>query len=494
MSNREVEQYDLCVLGCGPGGFAGAMRALDFGKRVCIVERGAIGGAGVMWGALASKTMWELARDFHIAAQVDRGYRASALNADYRAVRDTVVQAVKEKQYQMLSQIETFSPDRFDGPGSLTYRRGKAAFTGPDEILVARSGGETTRIRADHFLVATGSGPRNYPGIAADQKRVLNSDGILSLREFPHRLVIIGAGIIGCEYATIFSNFRQTKVHLVDHKDRVVPFEDEDVSASVAANLRTHGVEIYHSAQLRDIRHEDDHIDVVLDFEDGHTEILEADAALISIGRTPNTADLGLDKAGVRVGENGYISTDPDCMATGRVWAAGDVTNHPALVNLAEMESRHAVQKMFGFEPSPLTYSNMSTIMFFYPAVAAVGLNERMCRDRGIPHRVAWYSSALVSRAIAMRALGGFMKLIVTDEDDPRILGMRAAGPHVSSTIVSISLLMDRETRVRDVLKSVYPHPSMSEGIQECLRLFLDKSIYKPRAFPKHIRMWTWQP
>jgi dihydrolipoamide dehydrogenase len=149
---------------------------------------------------------------------------------------------------------------------------------------------------------------------------------------------------------------------------------------------------------------------------------------------------------------------------------------------------------MFGAAKWPLRYTNMSTVMFFYPAVAAVGLNERQCREKQIPYRVAVYSNALLSRAIAMRARDGFVKIIVGDDAQQRILGMRAAGPQVSSTIMSIALLMDQEKRLEDVLKSVHPHPTMSEGIQECLRVLMKKSIYKPYAFPGLVQIRSWRP
>ena len=149
---------------------------------------------------------------------------------------------------------------------------------------------------------------------------------------------------------------------------------------------------------------------------------------------------------------------------------------------------------MFGLKKWPLKYSNMSTIMFFYPPVAAVGLNEQQCRKKKIPYRVAYYANSILSRAIAMRALQGFVKIIVSDTENQMILGMRAAGPQASSTIMSIAYLIDQAKGIKDVLKSVHPHPSMSEGIQECLRLLLDKSIYKAQAFPKHLKIRTWRP
>ena len=470
------------------------MRAVDLGKHVCLVEADEIGGTGVMWGALSSKTMWELAKDFDLAGQVDRGYRSAGLTVDYQAVRDTVIQAVKEKQYQMLSQIETYSPGRWKGSGSITLKRGFGSFLSPEAVEVKYSDGRIEEIRADYFLICTGSKPRAFPNIEIDQKRILDSDGILNLTQFPKRLIIIGAGIVGCEYATIFSNFHQTKVYLVDYQERIVPFEDEDVSTFVSHKLKENGVEIYHSAILRAITKRPKHLEVILDFDDGHSEVVEVDAALISIGREPNTKKLQLDRIGITPGPKGNLDCDDNCCIGGNVYAAGDITLHPALVNIAETESRYAIKHMYGVNKYPLNYRNMSTVMFFKPAVAAVGLNEQTCQKKNIPYRVAVYSNFLLSRAIAMRALDGFTKIIVSNDEEQMILGMRAAGPQASTTIMAIALLMDQEKGIKDVLKSVHPHPTMSEGIQECLRLLLDKSVYKPHAFPKHIQIRTWHP
>jgi len=494
MTVNAPDKFDLCVIGCGPGGFAAAMSALDLGRHVCIVEAGEIGGTGVMWGALASKTMWELAKDFAIAAKVDRGYRAGDLRVDYPALRNTVLQAVKEKQYQMLSQIETFSPGRWPGAGSLTLKRGRGTLRSATSLAVAYPDGRREELRADFFLIATGSRPRDFPNIRTDQTRIINSDGVLNLKAFPRRLMIIGAGITGCEYATIFSNFGQTKLYLVDHQERVVPFEDTDVSAFVNASLEKRGVEIFHAAMLRRIQTGPDHLEVTLDFSDGHAEIVEVDTVLISIGRNPNLAGLNLELFGIRPNVRGFLETDAYCRVKDNIYAAGDVTPHPALVNMAEMEARTAVHNMFDSPRQAFNYHNMTTIMFFDPAVAAVGLNEKACQKNRIPYRVAYYAISLLSRAMAMRALDGFVKIIISDDGQQKILGMRAAGPQASSTIMSIALLMDQGKGLKDVVNSFYPHPTMSEGIQECLRLLLGTSTFKSRAFPRQIHIRAWHP
>lgn len=494
MAQSIPDRFDLCVIGCGPAGFAAAMRALDLGKHVCIIEGGEIGGAGIMWGALASKTMWELAKDYAIATKTDRGYRAAGLTVDYCSLRATVIQAAKEKQYQMLSQIETFSPHRWDGPGSITLKRGWGTFVSKELVEIQCTSGFCERVSADYYLIATGSTPRNFPHVKVDQKRILNSDGVLNLQRFPARLVIIGAGIIGCEYATIFSNFGQTKVYLVDRANRVIPYEDGDISDFVQESLVKNGVRVIHSAQLRDIIKHPKHLEVILDFKDGHSEVVEADAALISIGRTFDMSILGLHKLGIDVSKPGILKTDDHCRVMDNIYAAGDITHHPALVNIAEMEGRYAVKHMFGCDQSPLNYDNMSTVMFFYPAVAAIGLNEKACRKQNIPFRVGYYANALCNRAIAMRATHGFVKIIISDDEQQRILGMRATGPQVSSTIMSIAHFMDQGKGALDVLKSIYPHPTITEGIQECLRMLLGKSVFKPHAFPDHLSIRRWHP
>lgn len=497
-ASETTSHYDVCVIGSGPGGFAAAMRGFDFGKRVCLIEGGHIGGAGIMHGAMTSKTMWELAKDFANASSVERGYRAAGIMVDYKAVRDTIVQAAKEKQYQLLSQIETFAPPRWKGNGSVTLKRGFARFHDDTSVDVSLQNGREERITADYFVIATGSKPRDFPGVVVDGERIVNSDGILSFREFPKRLLILGAGIIGCEYASMFSNFGQTKVHLLDRQPRIIPFEDEDISNFVSHNLEQKGVVIHHNAILRGITKQADFLEVVVDYEGGRSQVLEVDAALVSVGRSPNLASLGLENVGITVNARGGLDTDGDCRvlntARGNIYAVGDVTQHSALYNVAEMEGRYAIKAMYGRNKYPLRYHNMSTIMFFNPEVAVVGLNEQQCQAQKIPYRVAVYSNKLVNRAIAMRRTDGFVKILVAEDGSNRILGMRAAGPQASSTIMVVAHLMDQDKGLEDIMKSIHPHPSITEGIQECLRLMTGKSVYKPLAFPDAMRIRCWDP
>jgi dihydrolipoamide dehydrogenase len=366
-------------------------------------------------------------------------------------------------------------------------------------VEVTGDGGEKLQIWAKDFVIATGSRPREYEGFEVDNERIINSDGVLDLKAFPERMVIIGSGIIGCEFATIFSNFGQTEVHMIDRYNRVIPFEDDDLSDFVAANLAANGVQIHHTASLRTIRKQKTHLEVVLDYTDGHSRVIEADVALVAIGRIPNTDDLGLEKLGLTTTERGFLKINDVCRVgnnphKSHIFAAGDITGHGQLYNVAETQGRYAAKAIYNQIKYPLTYSNMSTLMFFKPEVAAVGANEKELQQGKHPYRVAYYANEMVNRSIAMRNTNGFVKIMISDTDDQRILGMRAAGPQASAFIVSVAHLIDKGNTLKDIMKIIHPHPSVTEGIQECIRVFSQKSVMKPKAFPDLISLRRWSP
>ncbi len=493
-----MEKFDLIVIGAGPGGYTAALRALDYKKHVCIIEKSKVGGTGIMNGVLTSKTMWELSQDYAVAASIDRGFRASGLNVDYRKVRKTVVNAAKTKQLQMMSQIESFS-DRNSSDGSITLKHGIGSFEDNNTVKITSYDNTEELVYAKNIIIATGSVPRKYPGLELDQKRIIDSDGILNLKEFPERMIIIGSGIIGTEFATIFSSFRQTEVHLLDRKHRVLPFEDVDISKFISGNLEKNGVKIHYTANLRTIKKHEDCLEVVLDYEDGHSAVLEVDVALVSIGREANLQHLNLEKIGIETNARGFLDITDNCILKSypddcNIFAIGDITGQIQLVNIAELQGRYIVEWLYGKTKKVIDYSNMSTLMFFRPEVAAVGLNEKQAQEQNIAYRAALYSNELVGRAIAMRSTNGFVKLLISNDGSEKILGMRAAGPQVSALIVSVAHLINQGNSLQEAMKLIHPHPSISEGLQECMRLFKNKSIYKTKAFPEYIKVWEWKP
>lgn len=465
--------YDLCVLGAGPAGFAAATRAHDLGKRVLLVERDRLGGAGIHHGALSSKTLWEMSKDYATARRTDRGYRARDLELSYPQVIAAVRAAEDERELVLRRQIHAFS-----GRG-LDLRRGVGRLTGPHTLQITNRDGQVDTIESAHFVIATGSRPRQLPGVFADGVHVITSDHVEELTDFPQELVVLGAGVVGCEYATMFARFGRTRVHLLDRETRILPNEDEDITSVVTESLRDMGVSVHQRARL-------DRVEVAGEVVRCHivtgegARAVNASHLLLSIGRVPNTDGIGLELAGVERAPNGSIPVTDTQSNVPHIYVAGDVSEDVAVANVAELEGRHAVERMFGLEPEPLHYGALSSILFLAPEVAAVGLNEQQAKKAGIPYRVAVVDNRMVARNVAMRSTRGFVKLLASP--DGKILGLRVVGPQASSTIQGVALLIDRGGTITELERCFHPHPAIPEGVQECARLLLGRSVYKPEV------------
>ena len=474
--------WDLCVLGAGPGGYAAAMRAHDLGKRVVIVERGQVGGAGIHAGALSSKTMWHLSNDYACAARADRGYHSvGGLEVSYPSVIESVRTAVSERRSLLDRQLAHLAIPSANG-GIVTLVRGSARFTSPTTVEVKRHDGGVESIEATNFVIATGSRPRVPDGIPVDGEYVVTSDQIESFPSFPGSMVIVGAGVVGCEYATIFANYGKTKIHIIDRQPRILPFEDEDVAEEVASSFESMGVVIHRASRLETLKVADGMVEYVITNADGKLETIRVERALVSVGRIPNTADLGLEAAGVKLDKSGGITVENTRSSVPHIYAAGDTTMDIALVNVAEIEGRYAVESMFGLAPRPIRYEALSAIMFLKPEVASVGLNEIKAREQKIPYRVGVVANRLISRNIAMRETHGFIKVLASPGTH-RILGLRVVGPEASSTIQGIAFLIDQEATLEDIDHCVHPHPAITEGVQECARMMLGRSVMKVDVF-----------
>lgn len=481
-----MEKYDLCVIGGGPAGYAGAMRAIDFGKKVLLVEKERLGGAGIYDGALASKTMWEFSNKFKIARNEITD--ADKVDITFEKVKDVIESAIFDRKFQLSCHLRIIHSET----NLITYEKGIGSFVTDKEIKITKDNGEEYTIYAENTLIATGSRPRMLPDIPVDENIIMTSNGIMHMEEFPKSLVILGAGVIGCEFATMLSNFGKTKVYLIDKADRILPFEDEDISEVVSEHLKAMGAVVHGSSNLKRMEIVDGEVEYELENNDGSNEVIRVEKALLSVGRVPNIEDLNIDNAGVQMSSRGLHIGDVDTRTNIKhIYAVGDISGHLALVNVGEREARHAVVKMFApFPVEPIHYDNISTIMFLAPEVAAVGLNEQTAVKNGIPIRVAKIDYSMIARAIAMRMTKGFFKIIVSDDDEMKILGMRAVGEHASSAIQSVALLMYMNKGIDELANMIHPHPSIVEGIQECVRMLLNKSIYKSSVFADKLKCY----
>lgn len=488
----QQETFDLCVIGGGPAGYAAAMRAVDFKKKVVLIERDKIGGAGIYNGALTSKTLWELSTQIANSNKRIKEMGLSDTIKDaipYEEVQNVVAEAVFERKFQLQCHIKLLQTETYNK--YFTYERGTARVLNRNEVAIKKQKKDKV-IYADNIIIATGSRPRKLSNIPVDEVSILTSDGIDKLSDFPKSMVILGAGVIGCEFATIFSNFGRTKVYLIDKADRILPFEDEDIASMVSENLQSNGVVIHHDASLVRMENKNGKVEYELAYKDGSTEIINVEKALISVGRVPNLENLGLDKIGVEYTEGTTIIDKDTSTSVDNIYAVGDITAHVALVNVAELEGRRAVEKMFGKSARKITYTNISTIMFLNPEVAAVGLGEQQAQEKGIAYRLVKLDYSCIARAIAMRKTKGFFKILVTDDEEMHILGMRAVGEHASSAIQAVALLISMNKGIVELADLIHPHPSIIEGIQECLRMLLGKSIFKAEVFEDKLKCYRW--
>jgi dihydrolipoamide dehydrogenase len=486
-----MEKYDLCVIGGGPAGYAAAMRAIDFDKKVILIEKEKLGGAGIYNGALSSKTMWELSTRFRKVKEDLDGEKTQYLDIAFEDVRNSIDEAVFDRKFQLTSHLRIIHAET----DMITYEKGVASFVTDKEIKILKEGGVEKNIYAENIIIASGSRPRGLPDVEVDEKVIMTSDGIEHMDEFPESLVIVGAGVIGCEYATIFSNFGKTKVHLIDRAERILPFEDRDISDLISKNMEKKGVIVHRKSQLKRIEIIDGKVEYEIETENGEREIIVVDKALLSIGRTPNIKSLMIENAGVKMSKRGvHIGEDDTRTNIPHIYAVGDVSGRIPLVNVGEREARHAVVMMFGdFPVKTINYENVSTIMFLDPVVASVGANEKMLQEQNIPYRIAKVDYSTIARAISMGKPEGFFKLIVSDDDDMKVIGMRAVGAHASSAIQSIALLMHMNKGIDELAHMIHPHPSIVEGVQEAARMLLGKSIYKSAVFKDKLKCYRFK-
>jgi dihydrolipoamide dehydrogenase len=479
----KMERFDICVIGGGPAGYAAAMRGLDLGKKVLLVEKDRLGGAGLYNGALSSKALWAIAQNIAVVRAHAARHNLEVPVPPFSELQSEVEATVNSRQEQLKIHAE-----RLEKKG-LTLIFGTAHLASNTEIYI-QSGDETLYATADNIVLATGSKPRKLDTLPIDEQIILTSDGISNLTEYPESMVILGAGVIGCEFATIFALLGKTKVFLIDKADRILPFEDEDVVNVVEQSMEAHGVTIHRNSSLVRMEVVDGIVEYELQYSAGYNEVIRVEKALVAIGRIPVTEGLGLENAGVALTDRGHILEDGKDTTTSvpNIYAVGDITADIALVNVGEMEGRFSAEIMYDQATSNLCYDNISTIMFLHPEVAGVGMNETQARAAGIPYRMACVDYCTIPRAIAVKATNGFFKVLVTDDDEMRLLGMRAIGLGASSAIQGVALLISMGKGVQELADCVHPHPSFVEGVQECARMLLGTSILKPDGLKDNLR------
>jgi dihydrolipoamide dehydrogenase len=453
--------YDLIVVGAGTGGYATALRAAVLGKRVALVERDSrLGGTCLLRGCIPSKALLGSA---HVLDLVDRsetyGIEASG-SVDWPKVKEFEEHIVDKKVSGLTGLIKARKIDVVQGTARLA--------NGPAVDVDGR------RIEATDVVLATGSFPRLLPGLEVTE-RIVTSDQIWTMESLPSSVVIIGAGAIGMEFATVFRSFR-AEVTVVEALPRIVPLEDEDTSKEAAREFRKRGITTFADAKVQAVEDKGDHVEVTYEPAGKQAVTASADLCLVAVGRGPITDGLGLDEAGVAT-ERGYIKVDGQLQTNvPHVWAVGDAAFTPLqLAHSSFLEGMAVAERTAGLNPPEIDYAGVPKVTFSQPEISSVGLTEAQARDRGFDVETKRFQFSVLAKA-NIEGEGGAIK-VVAERDTRQILGIHMVGPHVTELVAEAELMYNWEATADDVAALIHAHPTLSEGLGEIMLSLAGKPL-----------------
>ena len=466
----EAPQYDVVVIGSGPGGYVAAIRAGQMGQKTAIVEKDdKWGGTCLHVGCIPTKDLLLSADVFdYVRNAKEFGIIDSNVSVDWQAVL-----ARKTKVVTKLAKGVEFLLKK----NKVDMIRGFAKISGPGKISVTDPQGATREITAKNIVLATGSEARMLPGLEADGKTLLTNKEILNLPAIPKSMVIIGAGAVGVEFASIFQRFG-TKVTVLEMLPRAVPLEDEEISTELEKALKHQGIAIQTQAKVAKVSKTATGVTVEYTVGDGKPQTLDAETCLVAVGRAPNTANIGLEKTRVIL-ERGFVKTN-GFMQTDEpgVYAIGDiVANSPLLAHVASMEGIVAVTHAAGKHAEPINHRQIPNCTYTEPEVASVGLTERLAREAGHQVKIGKFPYAAVSKAAILGTREGFVK-VVSDEEYGEILGVHIIGPRATETIAEAVMAMRLEGTVDDIAHTIHAHPTLSEAVGEAAHAAVDWPIH----------------
>lgn len=462
-----ASEYDVVVIGAGTGGYVAAIRAAQLGLSVAVVERQkALGGTCLIWGCIPTKALLEHAHALKVAqAAKEWGITpASTFTIDMGQV-----QARKDRIVTGLTKGVEFLFRK----NKITWIKGTARLAGqrggPLDLDVFEGEKQTIRARKE-IIIATGSTPRSVPGITIDRQRIITSDEAIGLKDVPKSIVILGSGAVGVEFASIFRRFG-SDVTILELLPRLVPVEDEAVSAELQKSFRKQGITAHTGAKATGARATSDGVDVDVTLADGASSTLHADYLLVATGRGPVTTGLDAERIGVEM-VKGYIKVDdmyrtniPGISAIGDVITLG-AAPHPQLAHVSSAEGIVAAERIAGVETRAINYGQVPGCTYCDPEIGSVGLTERAARERGIEVRIGVFPFNVLGRAKIAGETDGFVKIVAGTRYD-EVLGVHMIGPRATELVAEATLALRLEATVEELIRTIHAHPTMAEAVGE---------------------------
>jgi len=455
--------YDVVIVGAGTGGYVAAIRCAQLGKKVAVVEKQtALGGTCLIWGCIPTKALLEHAHALKvISAAKEWGVTIPAATP---AIDMNQVQSRKDRIVTGLTKGVEFLFKK----NKIEWIRGTARLAGAGRIEVVD--GAKQILEAKEIIVATGSSARSVPGVEIDHKRIITSDEAIALKEVPRTLVIMGCGAVGVEFASIYRRFG-SDVTIIELLPRLVPVEDEAISAELEKSFRKQGIKALTGAKVTKAVAGANGVDVEAQTADGKTQKLTADYLLVATGRGPMTTGLGAEEAGIKM-DRGYIKVDemyrtsvPNISAIGDVITLG-TGGHPQLAHVSSAEGIAVAERIAGQEVQPINYDHVPSCTYCDPEIGSVGLTEAEAREKGYDVRVGSFPFGVLGRAKMAGENEGFVK-IVADKKYDEILGVHMIGPRSTELVAEAVLALRLECTVEELIKTIHAHPTFSEAVGE---------------------------
>jgi dihydrolipoamide dehydrogenase len=451
--------FDIIVIGSGPGGYVAAIRASQLGMKAAIVEKAEIGGICLNWGCIPTKALMKSAQAYkYMKHAADYGIKLEGeIKVDFPAIvsRSRGVAEAMSKGVQYLlkkNNIEVLS-----GFGKLTSDK---------KVEVTAQDGSKTIYEAKHIILATGARSRELPALKQDGKKIIGYREAMTLEQLPESMVVVGSGAIGSEFA-YFYNTLGTKVTLIEFMPNIVPVEDEEVSKQLERSFKKSGMSVLTSSEVTKVDTSDEKCKVYVNTKKGEV-IIDADIVLSAVGVSTNIDDIGLDEAGVAYERSKVLVDEYYRTNVEGIYAIGDIVRGPALAHVASHEGIICVEKIAGIDVEPIDYGNIPGCTYTFPEVASVGMTEKAALEAGLEIKVGKFPFTASGKAKAAGNTDGFVKVIF-DSKTNQCIGVHMIGDNVTEMIAEAVVARNLKVSGHDIIKSVHPHPTMSEAVMEAV-------------------------
>lgn len=460
--------YDIIIIGSGPGGYVAAIRASQLGKKVAVIEKSEPGGVCLNWGCIPTKALLKSAQVYnYFKHSLDYG-----IKIDGEVVPDfeKVVARSRKVAENMSKGIEfLFKKNK------ISIIKGFGKITNKDTVQIVKEDGSVEDIKAEKIIIATGARSKELHGIKQDGVNVISYREALTLNKMPESMTVIGSGAIGTEFA-YFYNSMGTEVTLIEYFDSIVPLEDKEVSKQLQRSFKKSKIKILTGAAVSNVKLESGKCIVEYKDKKGENSI-KSDIVLSAVGVVPNVEGIGLEEMGINL-ENGKIKVDDYYQTNIKgIYAIGDVTHGPALAHVASAEGICCVEKIAGLKPDPIDYGNIPTCVYSVPEIASVGITQEQAEEKGIQIKIGKFPFMASGKAAAAGNRDGFIKLIFDAETD-LLLGAHFIGDNVTEMISEMVVTKKLNGKGMDLVKSIHPHPSLSEAIMEAAAAAHDEVIH----------------